>query len=590
MATVSPDRYGAGGVLEVGLSGYELLANPLLNKGTAFTDHERHEFGLHGLLPPLISSLEDQIERRMTALRYLPSDLERYVFLRELQDTNETLFYAVLTGHLEELLPIVYTPTVGLGCEHFSRLYRRPRGVFLSITIRERMREILANPHFDEVESIVVTDGERILGLGDQGAGGMGIPIGKLALYTACAGIHPARTLPILLDVGTDNEERRRDPLYIGWHHPRVRGEAYDSFIEEFIEAVIERWPGVLLQWEDFAGTNASRLLARYRSRLCTFNDDIQGTAAITVGTLLAALRITGTPLSEQRICIMGAGGAGCGIASLMVTALCDAGLSEREALNHLYLVDRDGLLIEGMNGAQDFQQPFLRARADVSTWRIEGTGARWPWQQRYRPGRFIGLKDTIVNGRITALIGVTGKAGLFDEGVVRAMAAHNARPVIFPLSNPTSHAEATPADITAWSEGRAIIGVGSPFPPLLRNGKHVPVDQINNTYVFPGLALGVIVSGARFISDGMILTAAKSVAALSPTRNDPQASLLPPIGALREVALEVATAVALQAQKEGHAPARGGDIREAIRARMWTPAYVPYRRAGLITAVTENC
>src|SRR4051795_6268578 len=336
--------------IETSLFGYELLNDPLLNKGTAFSDEERDAFELHGLLPPNVATLDEQVGRRLQAYRKLPSELARYIFLRGLQDANEVLFYAVLAGDLAEMLPVVYTPVVGLGCQEFSQTFRKPRGLFLSVPHMARMQRILANPRFDDVEAIVVTDGERILGLGDQGAGGMGIPIGKLALYTACGGIHPSTTLPVFLDVGTDNDERLADPLYVGWRHERVRGEEYDVFVEEFITAATDRWPHVLLQWEDFAKSNATRLLDRYRGRLCTFNDDIQGTAAVATGTLLSAIGVTGVPLTEQRIAIFGAGSAGCGIAGLLRAAMIEAGIDAKAAAQRFFMVDQDGLLVEGMD------------------------------------------------------------------------------------------------------------------------------------------------------------------------------------------------------------------------------------------------
>src|SRR4051794_34674655 len=461
--------------VETDRSGYDLLNSPLLNKGTAFTDEERDTFDLHGLLPPMVSTLEEQAARRLQAMRQLPNDFERYVFLRGLQDTNEVLFYALLVRHLEEMLPIVYTPTVGLGCQHFSQAFRKPRGLFLSIPHKERIRNILAHPRFNNVEAVVVTDGERILGLGDPGAGGMGISIGKLSLYTGCGGLHPATTLPILLDVGTDNPERLSDPLYIGWRHERVRGEAYDDFIEAFIQAVVARWPHVLLQWEDFARDNATRLLERYRDRLCTFNDDIQGTAVVAAGALLAAVNVTGVPMREQRVAVVGAGGAGTGISSLLLRAMIEDGLSESEARRRFYLVDRDGLLVEGTPGLLSFQEPFAQPRNAVANWTLE---------QESR----IGLGDVVRNAKPTVLIGVSGQPGAFPENVVREMARSVRRPVVFPLSNPTSRAEATPADLMAWTDGRAVIGTGSPFPPLLKNGAYVRIDQTNNSYVFPGI------------------------------------------------------------------------------------------------------
>src|SRR5271156_2750573 len=353
--------------VDTDLSGYELLNDPLLNKGTAFTDAERDAFDLHGLLPPYVTSLDLQVERRLDAFRSIETDLQKYVFLRGTQDTNETLFYALLTRHIEEMMPIVYTPTVGLGCQQFSRIFRKPRGLFLSYPIKDRFHSVLSNHRFDGVEVIVVSDGERILGLGDQGAGGMGIPIGKLSLYTACAGLHPSTTLPIILDVGTDNRELLDDPLYIGWRHERVRDAAYDDFVAAFVDAVCARWPQGLLHWEDFAIGNANRLLARYRDQLCTFNDDIQGTAAIAVGTLLSAINVTGVPLREQHVAVLGAGSAGTGICALLLRAMVEAGLSESEARGRFYLVDRQGLLVEDMAGLQPFQAPFVQDRNRVA-------------------------------------------------------------------------------------------------------------------------------------------------------------------------------------------------------------------------------
>jgi malate dehydrogenase (oxaloacetate-decarboxylating) len=548
------------------LAGYQLLGDSFLNKGTAFTEPERDEFELHGLLPSRVASLDEQVSRRLQALRGFSTDLERYAFLRELQDTNETVFYALLTRNIEELLPIAYTPTVGAGCQHFSRLFRKPRGLFLSLQHRKRIKQILSNPQFDRTEVIVVTDGERILGLGDQGAGGMGIPIGKLALYTACGGIHPCTTLPVFLDVGTDNDERLADPLYVGWRHERVRGEEYDVFVEEFITAATDRWPHVLLQWEDFAKSNATRLLERYRDRLCTFNDDIQGTAAVATGTLLSAIGVTGVPLTEQRIAIFGAGGAGCGIAGLLMAAMIEAGVDPKTAASRFYMVDQGGLLVEGMNAIVSFQKPFLQDRAKVAAWPVE------------HPGR-VTLLDVVRNAKPTTLIGVSGQPGSFSEPIVRAMAEINRRPVIFPLSNPTSRAEATPDDIQRWTDGRAVIGTGSPFPPLMRDGRPFKVDQTNNSYIFPGVGLGVIAVRARRLTDTMFMAAAKALAALSPARSDTGSNLLPPVTALREVSIAVARATALQARKEGLTDLAEGKIDAAIHAKMWSPKYLPYRR-----------
>ncbi|WFU53724.1 NAD-dependent malic enzyme [Bradyrhizobium pachyrhizi] len=558
----------SGAFATTALSGYELLADPQLNKGTAFSEAEREAFDLHGLLPPNILTLDEQVSRRLEALRGFETDIERYAFLRELQDTNETLFYALLVGNLEELLPIVYTPTVGEGCQKFSRLFRKPRGLFLSIPHQHRIDRIFAHPRFDHVEAIVVTDGERILGLGDQGAGGMGIPIGKLALYTGCGGLHPATTLPIMLDVGTDNPDCLADPLYVGWRNERVRGQAYDDFIEAFVAAVVKRWPRVLLQWEDFAKNNATRMLERYRDRLLTFNDDIQGTAAVATGALLSAINVTGVPLTEQRVAVLGAGSAGCGIASLIRAAMVDAGLSESEAAKRFFMVDRDGLLLEGMSGLAPFQLPFVQDRQAIAGWQLS------------HPDK-IALLDVVRNTRPTVLIGVSGQAGAFSEPIVRAMAECNKRPVIFPLSNPTSREEATPVDIEAWTEGRALIGVGSPFPPIMRDGARFKVDQTNNSYIFPGVGVGALAVGASRVSDGMFMAAAKALASVSPARDNPKHNLLPPVSALREVSQTVALAVALQAHKEGLARDVPIDQVEArIHAKVWTPRYVPYRRS----------
>ena len=532
-----------------------LLNDPLTNRGTAFTLEERDHHGLHGLLPSHVFKLEDQIERRCQMLQGMDTDFHRYAFLRELQDTNEVLFHAVVQSDLPRMLPLVYTPTVGEGCECFSQIFRRPRGLFLTWPNRHRIREILADPAFDRVKVIVVSDGERILGLGDQGAGGMGIPIGKLALYTACAGFHPAEVLPILLDCGTDNPVRLNDPLYIGWHSPRVRGADYDSFVEEFVSAVDERWPNVLLQWEDFAGKNAYDLLNRYRDRLLTFNDDIQGTAATAVGTMLAAVRTTGVPLAAQRVLLYGVGAAGSGIAEMLVKAIIAEGVDEATARRAIWAIDRDGLIVSNMPDLGPQQVALARDPADVAGWPRIGNGR-------------IGLEQTIAQVRPHVLIGASGQKDAFNEGTVRLMASLVERPVVFPLSNPVSRAEATPADILRWSDGRAIVGTGSPFGTP-------GVTQVNNVYVFPGIGLGALAAKARVVSDGMFMAAARRLGELSAEIGDGGPGLLPPITALREVALRIAVAVAQQAVDEGVAGVGADAIaRDAIAAHMWEPAY----------------
>ncbi|HEX6823141.1 MAG TPA: NAD-dependent malic enzyme [Candidatus Sulfotelmatobacter sp.] len=553
-------------VLETPLSGFDLMNFPMLNKGTAFTEEERTDFSLHGLLPPHLGCLEDQAERRLKALRNFATDFQRYAYLRDLQDTNETLFYAVLVRNLEEMMPLVYTPTVGEGCQRFSEIWRKPRGLFLSYANRQRVGEILAHHRYDAIRIIVVSDGERILGLGDQGAGGMGIPIGKLALYTACAGIHPQSCLPVLLDVGTDNQERLRDPVYVGWRHERVRGAEYDAFVDQFISAVVDRWPHVLLQWEDFAGINAGRLLERYRDQLCSFNDDIQGTAAVAAGSLMAAIQVTGTAWADQRIVLFGAGSAGMGIASFLVSAMKSAGLSESEARSRFFAVDKDGLLTEGMAGIRASQERFVQPRSHVEQWNLESPG-------------YIGLFDVIRNARPTTLIGVSGQAGAFTETIIRAMAAHVERPVIFPLSNPTSRSEATPADLIRWTEGRALIGTGSPFASVPWQQRHMPIDQTNNAYIFPGLGLGILAVRATRVTNSMFTAAAQCLAELSPALSGKSDRLLPPVSAIRSVSITVAKAVALRAMHDGvAAPVDEHTLDSRLRTNIWEPVYLPYR------------
>ena len=549
------------------LSGFDLLMNARLNKGTAFTEEERDAFALHGLLPPHIGTLDDQRERRKIALDHRDTPFGKYNLMRDLQDTNETVFYSLIAHNIEELLPIVYTPVVGEGCQRFSEIWRKPRGLFLSYPNKDRIAQILADPRYDDVRCIVVSDGERILGLGDQGAGGMGIPIGKMALYTALAGIPPEHCLPILLDVGTDNETLLQDPIYIGWEHKRIRGKEYDDFVEAFVSAVEKRWPHILLQWEDFAGVNAARLLDRYRDRLCTFNDDIQGTAAVTTATLLAAVNTTGIPLREQTFALFGSGAAGIGIANLLLAAMQEEGLSESEARSRIYAFNRYGLLVEGGRGIRPSQQPFVRKRADVAGWKLAG-------------GEDISLLEVVQNANVTVLVGTSAQTGAFTEDIVREMGKHIDRPIIFPLSNPTSCAEAAPADLLRWTDGRALVGTGSPFAPVQIGGKLIPIAQTNNSYIFPGLALGILVSRARRVTDGMIMAAAKALALLSPARLDKTAPLLPPIAGSRKLGLVVAEAVARQAVAEGVADGAGDEsLKERLQAYVWEPVYQPYER-----------
>lgn len=553
-------------VIRTKLYGFTLLNHPRLNKGTAFTEEERDAFDLHGLLPPHVGTLEEQVWRRKRVFDSLPTAFDKYSFMRDLQDINETLFYALVTTYIREMMPIFYTPTVGEGCQRFSEVWRKPRGLFLSYPNRSRIEQILSHKRYDNVKCIVVSDGERILGLGDQGAGGMGIPIGKMALYTALGGIHHENCLPVLLDVGTDNEERLANPIYIGWRHHRVRGQEYDEFIEMFVSAVKKRWPHVLLQWEDFAGSNAARLLKRYRDRLCTFNDDIQGTAAVVLATLLAAMKSAGVQLKDQRVGILGFGSAGIGIANLLVAALRDERLSEQEARGRIYAMGRPGLLVEGAEGIHEEQKEFVRPRGDVQGWAVKDAIR-------------IGLEEVVRNSKLTVLIGVAGKAGMFTEEAIRAMAKNSERPFIFPLSNPTSKSEATPEQLLQWTDGRALIGTGSPFEPVKFGGREICIDQTNNSYVFPGLALGIVASRARRVSDAMIMTAARTLAGLSPVEQDRKANLLPPMSKSRELSRVIATAVAKQAIAEGLSSLQESEVDAAIAAHVWEPKYVAYER-----------
>jgi malate dehydrogenase (oxaloacetate-decarboxylating) len=550
--------------MKTALTGPNLLNNSRLNKGTAFSESERDTFALHGLLPSHVSTLEYQRARRWKGLTALTVPLEKYEFMRDLQDTNETLFYSLIAHHIEETLPIVYTPTVGKACQQFSEIYRKSRGLFLSYPNKHRIEQIFSHCRYDDVRCIVVSDGERILGLGDQGAGGMGIPIGKMALYTALAGIRPEWCLPILLDVGTDNEERLADPLYVGWQSKRIRGAEYEDFVDTFVSAVKRRWPKVLLQWEDFAGGNAAKLLERYRNQLCTFNDDIQGTAAVATGTLLSAINVTGVPLVDQRIVVLGFGGAGIGISDLILSTMRDAGLSERDAYSRFYAIDRYGIIVEGGEGLRPEQQAFARQRAEVTKWKVTDP-------------QNIGLLDVIKNVRPTVLIGVSGQQGGFTKEAMRTMAQDVARPIIFPLSNPNSRCEATPQEVADATEGRALIGTGSPFPPATYNGRPVPFVQTNNSYVFPGLALGILSSRARHVSDGMIKAAALALAELSPTRQDNNASLLPALETIRSVSKSVARAAGMQAIKDGLAEMDAAALEKELEANFWEPIYEPY-------------
>lgn len=559
----------ANGKVAISLEGKQLLENALLNKGTAFTAEERDAFGLHGLLPDQIETLEQQVDRAIGRVRVAATNLDRHIFLRNLQDTNETLYYALIGLHLEEILPLIYTPTVGAACQQFSHLFNRGRGLFLTLAQKDNLDQIFAQPQFDDIDCIVVTDGERILGLGDQGAGGMGIPIGKLSIYAGCGGINPANSLPITLDVGTNNEERLADPLYIGARHKRIRGQEYDDFVEAFVQAVMKRWPNIMLQWEDFGKTNANRLLEKYRTRLCSFNDDIQGTAVVAISTLFAAINETGIPLKDQRVILQGGGQAGCGIAELMASAMMEEGLTREEAISRFYVIDINGLLKEDTPDLEDFQKVFRRNQGELADWKLDN------------PGGNITLADTVRNVGPTVMVGVSAQAGAFSEAIIRDMASQVARPIIFPLSNPTDKVEAYPKDIIAWTDGKALVGTGSPFVPVEHNGELHYITQVNNSYVFPGMGLGAIAVKAKQVTDGMFIATAKELANMAPALTGKGTGLLPAIADMREVSINLAIALGKQARNEGLTEALSDDdIAQRVKDKMWAPVYLEYERA----------
>jgi malic enzyme len=542
--------------VEVRLRGPQLLNHPMYNRATAFTRDERRELGLEGLLPDVVSSIEQQARRAYGNIVRKTEPLERFIGLAAIQDRNEHLFYKVLGDHLEEFLPIVYTPTVGQACQQYSRIFRRARGLWITPEHKGRMTEVLANATYEDVRLIVVTDNERILGLGDQGAGGMGIPIGKLTIYVAAAGIHPAQTLPVSLDVGTDNQELLGDDLYIGWRQPRLRGEAYDAVVDEFVRAVKQRFPKALLQWEDFKQWNAFRLLERYRKELPSFNDDIQGTAAVAVAGIFAASRAAGRKLADERLVIAGAGAAGVGIARLFQSALRREGVTGEALRPTVAFLDSKGLVVD----AQDEYRRDLAWTGELASSR--GLRAGSP------------LLDVVRAAKPTVLLGVSGVPGLFGEEVVRTMASQVERPVVFPLSNPTSKSEARPADVLAWTDGRALMATGSPFEPVEFGGRTVRIGQGNNAFVFPGVGLGVLVSEAREVTDGMFAAAADTLAEQLPDEDRQDGSLFPRIVGLRRVTAHVAEAVVRQAVSDGVARNPPDNPAEAVAAAMWDPVY----------------
>jgi malate dehydrogenase (oxaloacetate-decarboxylating) len=552
-------------VARVRLRGASVLASPLLNRGTAFTAAERTELGLTGLLPDRVSTIEGQLARVYAQYLRQPDDLSKNLYLANLRDRNEVLFYRLLIDNIEEMLPIVYTPTVGTAIERYSHEFRRPRGVYLSVNHPDQVEAAFRNYGLgpDEVDLIVATDSEGILGIGDWGVGGIQIAIGKLAVYIAAAGLHPRRVIPVVLDTGTDNPALLDDDMYVGIRQPRVRGERYDELIDTYVSTATRLFPHAMLHWEDFGPANARRILTKYEQTCCTFNDDMQGTAAVVLAAAIRAVQAAGTRWRDQRVVIHGAGTAGVGIADALVLEMIADGLSHDEATSRVYALGSRGLLTSDYPGTlRDFQVAYARPSAEVADWARDGDGG-------------IGLAQTVARSQPTMLIGTSTQPGVFSEAIVTEMAAHTARPIIMPLSNPTSRAEAQPADLINWTHGRALVAAGSPFPPVTLDGVRYEIAQANNALIFPGLGTGVIVSRASRVSAGMLAAAAAALAALAGEgATGPGAALLPPVTSLRRVSAVVATAVAEAAQAEGLAQAQLDDPAAQVRDAMWFPDY----------------
>ena len=545
-----------------------LLETSLLNTGSAFTEQERKDFNLEGLLPSAIESIDEQVKRAYKQFRGFETDMDKHIYLRNIQDTNETLFYRLVNEHISEMMPVIYTPTVGHACEKFSDIYRRSRGLFISYPDRDRIDDILNNATRHNVKVIVVTDGERILGLGDQGIGGMGIPIGKLSLYTACGGISPAYTLPVVLDVGTNNPQRLDDPMYLGWRHERISGDEYAEFVEKFMQAVQTRWPEALIQFEDFAQNNAMPLLERYKDKACCFNDDIQGTAAVTVGSLLAACKAANGRLREQRICFLGAGSAGCGIAEAIIAQMVSEGLSDEQARAQVFMVDRWGLLLDDTLNLLPFQQALVQQRAKLKGWQVDLSS--------------VTLLDVVANAKPTVLIGVSGAPGLFTEQIIKTMAKHCEQPIIMPLSNPTSRVEARPADVIHWTQGKALVATGSPFAPVSFHDELIEIAQCNNSYIFPGIGLGVLACRAKRVTDNMLMASSRALAKCSPLAQDGSGPLLPPLENIHEVSQQIAFAVGKAAMADGVAVVTDEEVLlQAIEDSFWNPEYRNYKRTS---------
>jgi malate dehydrogenase (oxaloacetate-decarboxylating) len=555
--------------LYIPYAGPSLLETPLLNKGSAFSKEERSNFNLTGLLPPRYETIDEQAERAYRQFSSFNTNINKHIYLRAIHDNNETLFFKLVQNNLAEMMPIIYTPTVGDACEQFSDIYRSSRGLFISYEDRFNIDDMLRNATKNKVKVIVVTDGERILGLGDQGIGGMGIPIGKLSLYTACGGISPAHTLPVMLDVGTNNRKLLDDPMYMGARHKRIDQDSYDEFVELFISAVKRRWPQVMLQFEDFAQPNAMPLLQKYRDRICCFNDDIQGTASVTVGTLLAACRSKGVKLSEQRVAFVGAGSAGCGIAEQIISQMVSEGIPAEQARSQVFMVDRFGLLTQGMVNLRDFQEKLVQTSEAINGWDIAADYAT--------------LIEVMHGAKPDILIGVSGQAGLFTEQVITAMQAHCETPIIFPLSNPSRQVEATPSQVINWTKGQVIIATGSPFEPVEYEGQTFPIAQCNNSYIFPGIGLGVVAANISRITDDMLQVASETLAAASPLANNESNELLPPLTAIAQLSRDIAFAIAQVAFRQNLAlPMSDEELFDKIDRNFWKPIYRQYRRTSV--------
>ena len=548
-------------------AGNTLLNTPLLNKGSAFSIAERRNFNLMGLLPHNIETIQEQVDRAYEQFSSMSSTMDKHIYIRNIQDTNETLYYKLIHDHIEETMPIIYTPTVGDACENFSQIYRRNRGLFLCYEDQDELEEIINNAPNSDVRVIVLTDGERILGLGDQGIGGMGIPIGKLALYTACGGINPEHTLPIMIDVGTNNANLLSDPLYMGWRHGRVTGERYYQFIDRCLSALKKRWPNALIQFEDFAQTNAMPLLQRYKDKLCCFNDDIQGTASVTVGTLLSAAKATHKPLTDLKVVFAGAGSAGCGIAEAIIAQMVKEGLPEQQARSQVFMVNRSGMIEQGMLNLLSFQKNLAQPSSIRKRWNIKQNHSK------------IGLLDVVKHAKPDVLIGVTGVSGLFTQQIIEQLVQGCNAPIVMPLSNPTTRVEATPQDIIMWSQGKAMVATGSPFQDVQYQGKTYPISQCNNSYIFPGVGLGVLVSESTRVTDGMLQVASEALAELSPLHQGGQL-LLPSLHDIQSVSKHIALAVVKKAIEDGVAqPRTETRILTKLNDMFWQAQYLEYKR-----------